>query len=154
MLAVECLQLRRGRRVREPASVEKELFDAAGGLIRNHQSARFSYIGKRVGHLARSKQAIAGSQLERLVSNPKHKLALADEEPFVLIVVEVQRRATLAGSERIVDTQIAAGIPSRDFAIKPSVKIKQAFAKPISVCGNLKRFGWSLRRHPCPGVHG
>src|SRR5262245_17634092 len=90
----------------------------------------FSLLRRRVLHGCGFSSVHLGADL-------KHELPFAHEEPFILVVVDVERRTAPLGPDRIIDAEVATGILRRYFAIEAAVEVEQRLTEAILIARHV-----------------
>src|SRR5688572_1066550 len=102
--------------------------------LKEHKHTCFSlaHFGEGVGNTTRTEHAIARFGAKSLVAHPKQKLALKDIPPLILLVMNMQWRASLFQAGRFENKDVAVCIPGRNFGIECiTLKKTNAFARAI-----------------------
>lgn len=79
-----------------------------------HPTLAFPHLGKTMRNVSWSEDAVTRFYIEDLVSHPDQKIALKDIPPFILFVVNVQRRTARLDTRRFIGIKGAACIVGGD----------------------------------------
>ena len=106
-------------------------------------------VRPHVRHLARRQQRVAGTQQGPLLPHLHQEVAFDGIEPFILVVMQMARRATF-GVERILKDEQTTGILRANLERDPADAKAARFPKSISACRNAQR---SAARWPVVWLH-
>jgi hypothetical protein len=85
---------------------------------------------------ARCKERITGVEAEPFVSDLDEELTFDRVKPFILLVVEMSRRATL-GVERVFEDEQTTAVARDDLKVNGANPQTPTFPKSVGTCRNV-----------------